>query len=103
MVAKPIYVVRRADGSEAGAVFDPARQRTIGLQVADPELARLLAEHGILPQRPPLLDATTGGVHGAYAARPQRNWFLAPPLEDVVAGLKPILRPAGDELSRPRV
>ncbi len=95
MPAKPTHVVRRSDGSEAGALFDLAAQRKVGLQMEDVELARLLAEHGILPPRPPLLDASGEGVHGAYAPRPQRNWFFTPPLADVVATLEQILTPAG--------
>ena len=99
MPARPTHVVRRPDGSEAGALFDLASQRKVGLHVEDVELVRLLAEHGIVPSRPPLLDATTGGVHGAYTPRPQRNWFLTPPLTGVVEALEGILTPAGYHLT----
>jgi len=99
MPAKPAYLVRRPDGREAGALFDLARQGRVGLHVEDEDLARTLADHGIAPARPPLLDAGARGVHGAYAERPQRNWLLAAPLVDVVAELQPILASAGYALS----
>jgi hypothetical protein len=99
MPAKPTHVVRRADGSEAGALFDLASQRKVGLRVTDPALARLLEQHGIAPARPPFLEATTNGVHGSYAPRPQRNWFLAPPLADAAAALQQVLEPAGYRLT----
>lgn len=95
MPPTPSYVVRRPDGSEAGAVFDLPLQRKVCLQIEDEEMARLLTDHGLVPPRPPFLDAEGHGVHGAYVARQQRNWFLAPPLEGVVEDLDTILSPAG--------
>lgn len=95
MPASPSHIVRRADGTEAGALYDLPYQRKVALQVEDPELADLLVRHGVAPPRPPLLDAAGHGVQGAYATRPQRNWFLAPPLESVVKELDAILSPAG--------
>jgi len=95
MPPKPSYVVRHPDGSEAGALFDLPLQRKVCLQIEDEELARLLADHGVVPPRPPLLDAGGHGLHGAYVPRPQRNWFLAPPLEGVVEELDTILSTAG--------
>jgi hypothetical protein len=91
----PSYLVRGPDGSDAGAIFDLPHQRKVALQIEDEELARLLAESGIAPARPPLLDAPGHGVHGGHVPRPQRNWFLAPPLENVVAELESILAPSG--------
>jgi hypothetical protein len=91
MPAQPTYVVRRADGRETAALFDLPHQRKVCLRIDDDELARLLAERGIAPPRPPFLDAGGRSVRGAYASRPQRNWFLAPPLDGVVAMLGEIL------------
>lgn len=96
----PSYVVRRADGGEVGEIFDLPHQRVVALHVEDDELARVLAGHGIVPPRPPFLNAAQQGVHGAYAPRPQRNWFLTPPLEEVVAALEPILTAAGYRVER---
>jgi hypothetical protein len=56
-------------------------------------------EHGLAPARPPFLDAAADGVHGAYIPRPQRNWFLAPPLADAAATLEQVLRATGYSLS----
>ena len=95
MPATPSYVVRRPDGSEAGELFDLPLQRKVCLKIEDEELARLLADHGVLPPRPLFLDADDHGVRGAYVPRLQRNWFLAPPLEGVVEELDTILSPAG--------
>jgi hypothetical protein len=95
MPATPSHVVRRADGGEVGELYDLPHQRKVALHIKDDDLARLLAEHGIVPPRPPFLDAAHHGVHGAYAPRPQRNWFLTPPLEEVVAALESVLGPAG--------
>jgi hypothetical protein len=81
------HVVRDAQGREAGALFDLPLQGKVALRIEDDELARFLVERGIAPPRPPFLDAGGRSVRGAYAARPQRNWFLAPPLDGVVAAL----------------
>ena len=98
MPAQPTYVVRRPDGREAAALFDLPHQRKVGLRIDDDELARLLVDHGIAPPRPPFLDAGGGDVRGAYASRPQRNWFLAPPLDGVVAALESALASSGYSL-----
>lgn len=87
MPATPTHVVRDAQGREAGVLFDLSPQGRVALRIGDDELARLLIERGISPPRPPFLDAGGRSVRGAYAARPQRNWFLAPPLDGVVSAL----------------
>jgi len=99
MPAMPTYVVRRADGREAAALFDLPNQRKVCLRIDDDELAWLLAEHGIAPPRPPFLDAGGDEVRGAYVARPQQNWFLTPPLDGVVAALDSVLASSGYRLA----
>lgn len=91
MPASPSHIVRRADGAEAGALFDLPHQDLVALHIQDMDLARLLQERGIVPPRPPYLDA----AHGGYTPRPQLNWFLVPPVEDVAAALTDALAQAG--------
>jgi len=98
MPAQPTHVVRRADGREVAALFDLPNQRKVCLRIDDDVLARLLVEHGIAPPRPPFLDAGGNEVRGAYASRPQRNWFLAPPLDGVAAALDSVLASSGYRL-----
>jgi hypothetical protein len=98
MPAEPTYVVLRADGREAAALFDLPHQRKVCLRIEDDALAEFLAGQGIASPRPPFLDAGGRDVRGAYAALPQRNWFLAPPLESVVSVLEAALAPAGYRL-----
>ncbi|MFN2421872.1 MAG: hypothetical protein ABR527_10960 [Gemmatimonadota bacterium] len=80
--------MRRADGAEAGALFDLPGQGLVSLHIEDVDLARLLQERGIVPPRPPYLDA----VHGGHVPRPQVNWFLEPPVGGVAAALDEALR-----------
>lgn len=97
MAATPHHVVRRADGAEAARLYDLPHQRLVGLHVADPDLLRLLVDRGVLaPRRPPFLDASDQGVHGGYQPRPQINWFLAPPIDEVAAALAEVLRAEDD-------
>ncbi len=93
MPPSPNLVVLRPDGRRAAALFDLSHQGKVALQIEDDGLARLLSGHGIVPPRPSLLDASSGGAHGAHTPRPQRNWFLAPPLAGVRAALEKLLTP----------
>lgn len=96
MPLHPRYVIRRADGAEAGELFDIPSHGFVGLHIEDLDLARSLIERGVLrPPRPPFLDAADHGIHGAYVPRPQVNWFLAPPIDDVAAELDAAIRAAG--------
>jgi hypothetical protein len=94
----PSYRIRRAaDGAarDAGALYDLPRHAQVCLHTDDPELVLLIEAEGLVPPRPPYLDAAGIGVHGAYRPRPQINVFLEPPIQDVAEAFARAFAEAG--------
>ncbi|CAN5860229.1 hypothetical protein BH20GEM1_BH20GEM1_17050 [soil metagenome] len=94
----PSYRIRRAgDGAarDAGALYDLPRHAQVCLHTDDPELVLLLEAAGMVPPRPPYLDAAGIGIHGAYRSRPQINVFLEPPVQDVAEAFARAFADAG--------
>jgi hypothetical protein len=88
----PRYTIRRSSdhGTEdVGALYDLPSHGQVCLHTVDEALIDLLASRGILQAaRPPYLEAGQPGVHGSYRARPQINFFFAPPIEEVAEAIQ---------------
>lgn len=84
------------DGAEVGAFYDLPWHGQVCLHVDDPALSALLVESGVVTsRRAPFLDAVGAGVHGAYRPRVQQNLFFDPPVDAVLAAIRPVLESAG--------
>ena len=108
MTASPRYRIHDSDGHEVGALFDLPWHGQVALHAHDPAIVTALESAGLaVPRRAPLLDAAhdeapegghgggAGSVHGAYRVRPQINVFFEPPLDSLLAAIRPALERGG--------
>ena len=103
----PRYVIYRKDGAgsaAAGSLYELPYHGQVCLHTTDAEIIRALESAGILVAlRPPYLDAAEGGVHGAYASRPQVNLFFEPPIDAVARAITGPLGGSGYTVSEAAV
>lgn len=84
------------DGAQVGALYELPWHGQVCLHVDDPALAARLVEAGVVTsRRAPFLDAGPAGIHGAYRPRIQLNLFFEPPVDAVLAAIRPVLDAAG--------